>query len=117
VVLAATDPAQPYGAALAWPPTADEAPRPARAAGALVVLRAGEPLAALDRGGHQVVTFPAAADDPSWAEALAGLVKDGRLRSLELRRVDAQRAAQSRWADALRAAGFLDGYRGLVLRP
>src|SRR5690606_25503289 len=38
-VLAATDPAQPFGAALPWP---ESEGRPARAAGALVVLAAGE---------------------------------------------------------------------------
>ena len=67
VVLAATDPAQPYGAALPWP---DSAGRPARAAGAYVVLVDGEPVAFLERGGRSLVTFPAAADHPDWAESL-----------------------------------------------
>ena len=56
VVLAATDPAQPYGAALAWP---ESAGRPARTAAALVVLRDGVPLAWFDRRSHHLVTFPA----------------------------------------------------------
>src|SRR5207245_3106757 len=47
VVLAAVDPAQPYGAALAWPARADEpgapARRPARVDGAYVVLSGGAP--------------------------------------------------------------------------
>ena len=59
LVLAATDPAQPYGAALAWP---DSEGRPARAAGALVVLSSGRLLAWLDRRGHHLVTFPSAAE-------------------------------------------------------
>ena len=56
VVLASTDPAQPYGAALAWPDTPG---RPARSASSLVVLRAGRPLVWFDRRGHHLVTFPA----------------------------------------------------------
>ena len=85
VVLAATDPAQPYGAALAWPDTAG---RPARTGAALVVLRDGVPLAWFDRRSFHLVTFPATLDDRSWAEALADLVRAGRLRKVEVRKVD-----------------------------
>ena len=114
IVLAATDPAQPYGAALAWP----ESPgRPARSAGALVVLHAGVPLVWYDRRSHHLVSFPAAGDDTSWAEALASLVKDGRTRSVEVRKLDGQRVPSGHLVlDALHAAGFVDGYRGPVLR-
>ena len=55
--------------------------------------------------------------DISWADALASLVKDGRLRSLEVRTADGQPIADSPdVASALRRVGFADGYRGLVLR-
>jgi ATP-dependent helicase Lhr and Lhr-like helicase len=114
LVLGATDPAQPYGAALPWP---ESAGRPARAAGAQVVLRSGRPLVWLDRAGRHLVTFPAAAEDGSWAEALVGIVKDGRFRALEVRKVDGQPVADVvTVADELRRAGFADGYRGLVCR-
>ncbi|MFZ4720287.1 MAG: Lhr family helicase, partial [Ilumatobacteraceae bacterium] len=114
VVLAATDPAQPYGAAIGWP----ESPgRPARSAGASVVLRAGVPLVWFDRRSHHLVTFPTAADDRGWADALAALVKDGRDRSVEVRKVDGEPIhPSSPWAEALRDAGFVEGYRGWVLR-
>ena len=85
VVLAATDPAQPFGAAVPWPASDG---RPARAAGALVVLAGGEALAYLERGAHRVVLFPAAAEDHRWVGALAGLVDSGRFRALELRLID-----------------------------
>jgi ATP-dependent helicase Lhr and Lhr-like helicase len=115
VVLAATDPAQPYGAALPWPGSAG---RPARAAGALVVLVGGRPVAYLERGGRSLVVFPAAEHHPGWASAVAGLVRPGggagRSR-LEIARIDGEPAAASPHAEALRAAGFRDGYRGLVL--
>jgi ATP-dependent Lhr-like helicase len=115
IVLAAADPAQPYGAALAWPESAPGT-RPARTAGALVVLVNGEPAAWLDRRGHHLVTFPAGAADDGWIGPVTGLVATGRVRSLEIRRIDALPDAESPWASSLRLAGFADGYKGLVLR-
>jgi ATP-dependent Lhr-like helicase len=115
VVLAATDPAQPYGAVLSWPDPRGGG-RAARLAGAFVVLVQGQLAAWLDRRGHHLVTFPAMGDDRSWPDALVGLVKDGRVRSLEVRRIDGVPAGESPVADLLRGAGFVDGYRGLVMR-
>ena len=76
----------------------------------------GAAVAYLDRGGRSLLTFPPALDDDRWADALAGLVKDGRVRSLEVHRIDGEPSAASPVAPMLRAAGFVDGYRGLVLR-
>jgi ATP-dependent helicase Lhr and Lhr-like helicase len=120
LVLAATDPAQPYGAALPWP----ESPgRPARAAGALVVLWRGRPIAWFDRRSHHLVTFdrgdlPPEVDEIGvWAEALATLVKDGRARQIEVRKINGDTLdATSPVGAALRRHGFVDGYRGLVAR-
>jgi ATP-dependent Lhr-like helicase len=111
VTLAAADPAQPYGAALAWPETAG---RPSRSAGAYVVLANGEPAAFLERGGKTLVTF--GADPTRWADALAALVKDGRVRRIELRQIDGTAAGDHAAAALLREVGFADGYRGLTLR-
>jgi ATP-dependent Lhr-like helicase len=111
-VLGAADPAQPYGAALAWP---ESAGRPARVSGAYVVLADGEAAAYLERGGRTLLAFPAGSDG-AWVDALASLVKDGRLRRIELTRIDGAPAVESPFADALRTAGFVEGYRGLVLR-
>ncbi|MGN6695544.1 MAG: Lhr family helicase, partial [Aquihabitans sp.] len=113
VVLAATDPAQPYGASLPWPPTDG---RPARAAGALVVLVDGEAAAYVEKGGRSLLTFPAAVVDGRWPEALAALVRRGQRRSLEIAKIDGAPARESPHADSLRATGFADGYKGLVLR-
>ena len=113
VVLSATDPAQPYGAALDWP----ESPgRASRTAGAVVVLRSGVPLAWFDRRSSHLVTFPESADG-SWAEALATLVKDGRQRSIEVRKVNGapiERTGSE--AAMLLTAGFVEGYRGFAVR-
>ena len=111
-VLAATDPAQPFGASLPWPPTDG---RPARAAGALVVLVDGEAAVYLEKGARSLLTFPAAADG-RWAESLASVVRTGRRRSIELAKIDGEPARSAPGADALRGAGFSDGYKGLVLR-
>ena len=53
-MLAATDPAQPYGAALPWPKR-DEGRRPARTPGAYVLLRDGNPIVYVERGGKGIV--------------------------------------------------------------
>jgi len=115
IVLASTDPAQPYGAALVWPPTSG---RPARSASSMVVSRAGRPLVWFDRRAHHLVTFPEATVDPSWADALVSLVKDDRLRSAEVRKIDGGGLvdAPAGLLEILRAAGFVDGYRGLTYR-
>jgi ATP-dependent Lhr-like helicase len=113
IVLSATDPAQPYGAALAWP---ESAGRPVRAAGALVVLHDGIPLVELERGGRSLVTFPGADDSPAWVVALMELVKNGRIRKLEISRVDGQPVRETPWAARLESAGFSAGYRGMTFR-
>ncbi len=114
VVLSSTDPAQPYGAALDWPQSNG---RPSRIAGAVVVLRNGVPLVWFDRRSSHLVTFPASSSDDTWAEALAMLVKDGRQRSIEVRKVNGDPVDRKGGeATALLGAGFADGYRGFVLR-
>ncbi len=113
VVLAATDPANPYGAALPWP---ESAGRPARAAGAYVVLVDGQAAAYLERGGRSLLTFPAAADLPSWVDGLVELVKDRRVPRLVVTRIDGGPPVEApAVAQVLAAAGFVEGYRGLVL--
>ncbi|MCC5949362.1 MAG: DEAD/DEAH box helicase [Nitriliruptoraceae bacterium] len=114
VRLAATDPAQPYGAALPWPETEG---RPARAAGAYVVLVDGSPAALLERGGRSLVTFAHPADAATWLPALTDLVDSGRLPKLELVKVDGV-AVHERppWPAVLEEAGFTAGYRGLTYR-
>ena len=113
VVLAATDPAQPYGAALAWPSSPG---RPARAAGAHVVLHDGEPVVELERGGRSLITFPQADTTDAWIDAVIGLVKDGRLPKLEIAKVDGIPIRDTPWAARLEAAGFTSAYRGMLYR-
>ena len=113
VVLAATDPAQPYGAALAWP---ESSGRPARVAGAHVVLVDGEPVVELERGGRSLVTFQQAETTDDWIDAVIGLVKDGRLPKVEIAKVDGVGVRDTPWAARLEAAGFTSAYRGMLYR-
>src|SRR4051812_33959145 len=63
LLLAASDPANPYGASLAWPRWSDDDRRPLpRAAAAYVVIVDGEPALYLERGGKSLQTLPAFAD-------------------------------------------------------
>jgi ATP-dependent Lhr-like helicase len=114
VVVAATDPAQPYGASLTWPVSPG---RPSRSAGALVVLAQGVPVVWFDRRGHHLVTFPAATTDVSWAGALAALATDGRARTVEVRKVDGDAIDPTgAVASVLQQAGFVRTYRGFAVR-
>jgi ATP-dependent helicase Lhr and Lhr-like helicase len=118
LVLAAVDPAQPYGAALAWPArSAQGGRRPARVAGAYVALVGGAPVVYLERGGRALQTLVAAGDarlEPALA-ALVEQVRGGRIKRLALEKVDGESAMASALAPVLTALGFQEGPRRLTL--
>jgi ATP-dependent helicase Lhr and Lhr-like helicase len=116
VVLAAVDPAQPYGAALAWP-ARTESGRLARVPGAYVVLGGGEPVLYVERGGRALQTL-VDADDPRLEPALVALteqVRAGRIKRIALEKVDGQPAIDSPLEETLIALGFQQGPRRLTL--
>jgi ATP-dependent Lhr-like helicase len=118
VVLAATDPANPYGAALPWPDRADASGhRPGRKAGALVVLVNGSPVLYVERGGKSLLSFTDDGDvlHPA-VDALALAVRDGSLGKLAVERADGVTILNTPLAEALEAAGFRPTPRGLRLR-
>lgn len=119
LVLAAGDPANPYGAALPWPDPAEESShRPARKAGALVLLREGEAVAWLERGGKTCLTFTRDGDAlEAAAQALAEATRAGRLGRFHLHRVDGEPAASTPFGRALVAAGFRPAWPGLRMEP
>jgi ATP-dependent Lhr-like helicase len=117
IVLAATDPAQPYGAALPWPKRDDDARRPQRVAGAYVVLAGAEPVLYVERGGKGIATL-VDADDPRLRpslEALAAFVTGGRGLKLSLEKVDGEPVVGSEWEPVLIDLGFRAGPRKLTL--
>ncbi|HEX8761870.1 MAG TPA: ATP-dependent helicase [Pseudonocardiaceae bacterium] len=118
VVLAAADPAQPYGAALPWPPTVGNVRhRPARKAGALAVLVQGSAALYVERGGRSLLSFTEDTETLRIAiAALADAVRRGWLGSLSVQRADGEAAQQSALAELLRDAGFRATPRGLRLR-
>ncbi|MFI7674446.1 ATP-dependent helicase [Actinophytocola sp. NPDC049390] len=117
-VLAAADPAQPYGAALPWPdPVGTGKHRPARKAGALAVLVDGVPALYVERGGRSLLSFTE--HDTALraaAEALSRAVREGWLGQLAVQRADGEEALTSGLADVLRDAGFRATPKGLRLR-
>jgi ATP-dependent Lhr-like helicase len=139
LVLAAADPAQPYGAVLPWPKRhevngragkaaaasngasqATPRARAARVAGAQVVLLGGEPALFVERGGRSLV--PLRDPDESWLRpALAALVEhvrgSGTRKRLAVERFDGEPVTESEAMPLLIEAGFLAGPRRAVLRP
>ena len=123
-LLAACDPASPYGAQLPWPaPTSDQA-RPRRSSGARVVTVDGELLLFMERSARKLWTFPVA--DPSRAEdalnlavrALGRVFRDRTRRALRVEEIDGEPATRWRHAEMMIQAGFRAGYKGLELeRP
>ncbi|MFC4906478.1 DEAD/DEAH box helicase [Actinomadura gamaensis] len=120
LVLAAADPANPYGAALPWPDRPDEVAsghKPGRKAGALVVLVEGRLVLYVERGGKTLLTWDDAPDvlQPA-VDALALAVREGALGKLTVERADGESINDSPLAAALEAAGFHPTPRGLRLR-
>jgi ATP-dependent Lhr-like helicase len=129
LVLAAVDPAQPYGAALPWPRREGQTRRVARVAGAYVVFVDSEPVLYLERGGRGIVTFGVQAVEHGEASgdrdgaplalalsALADAVRAGRVGPVALERVDGEPAIGSRFEGTLVDLGFRQGPRRLTLR-
>jgi ATP-dependent Lhr-like helicase len=116
LVLAAADPAQPFGGALPWPKRAGA--RAARVAGAYVVLLGGQPSLYVERGGRSLV--PLREPEDEWLRsALGGLVENMprmRLKRLAVERYDGQPVGETEIMPLLLEAGFLAGPRRAVLR-
>jgi ATP-dependent Lhr-like helicase len=125
VVIAAADPANAYGAALAWPePPTGAGHKPGRKAGSLVVLVDGELALYMERGGKTLLAWPSApegdpTDDPrlqAAAEALATAARAGSLGTVTVERVNGASALTSSIGSLLEGAGFIATPRGLRLR-
>jgi ATP-dependent helicase Lhr and Lhr-like helicase len=115
LVLAASDPAQPYGAALPWP-SVEEGRRPARLAGAYVVLAGAEPAMYLEASGRGLLTFATGEPLRVALTALADAVRGGQIRRrLELERIDGQPVLGGALEPLLVELGFRTGPRRLTL--
>ena len=113
-VLAAGDPANPYGAALDWPTLEESSARPGRKAGAVVVIRNGDLVLYMERGGRTMLLFTT--DETVMSRTAAELTK--RLRAagtprLAVERVNGAGVLQHPFGEALRRAGFDSSPAGL----
>ena len=114
ITLAATDPANPFGAALPWPQ--GEGHRPGRKAGAMVVIVDGTLTLYIERGGKTVLTFGAEGERlEAAAESLARTVRE-RIGKLRVEKVDGEFSIGTPLGEALVRAGFALHPDGLRLR-
>ncbi|AWB87251.1 DEAD/DEAH box helicase [Mycetocola zhujimingii] len=119
VTLAASDPANPYGAALPWPAleTSGTKHRPGRKAGGLVTLVDGELVLYFERGGKTLLAFSDDQDTLTVAATSVGmLVKRGAIDKLSIEKVNGEFLLGTPVAAALREAGFSETPRGLRMR-
>jgi len=117
ILLAACDPANPWGAGLAWPDSMGH--RPARKAGAIVVLDDGWPQIYMERGAHTLVTFSTDTDRIVQALLLVGeWIDQRRLDTITITRVNSEQALRARsWAPVFDRAGFTMTPQGFRRRP
>ncbi len=121
VVLAAADPANPYGAALPWPDRLGDnaGHRPGRKAGALVILVDGALTLYVERGGRTLLSWTAEEELlRAAADALALAVREGALGRLTVEKADGADVLdrENPLSQALENAGFRATPRGLRLR-
>ncbi len=127
LTLAATDPANPFGAALAWPATPEieatastdtgkRGHRPGRKAGALVVLVDGMLVLYVERGGKTLLTFTSEEQVLRAAAASLAATVRSRLGKLRVERVDGEFSIGSPLGLLLAEAGFAPTPQGLRLR-
>ncbi|MDR6639749.1 DEAD/DEAH box helicase [Paenarthrobacter nitroguajacolicus] len=120
LALAATDPANPYGAALPWPALSVDAGsghRPGRKAGALVVMVDGALVLYVERGGKTLLTF--SQDElvlTVAAQALVDVVRRGAVDKLFMEKVNGHDLLETPIAVALAAAGAYSTPKGLRIR-
>jgi ATP-dependent Lhr-like helicase len=116
-LLAAIDPANPYGALLPWPEVGGGHP-PKRSTGSWLILVAGKPVLYLGPGGRQLATFPASLTDEGGELDLAlsrlqSVPRPGRRRLL-IQTVDGVSALTSPLRERILSAGFEADYDALA---
>ena len=107
IALAATDPANPYGTVLDWPPSDGKM---SRAAGAYCVLDDGRLVLYLERGGRSMLT----SGEVQLAHLQALIAMATNAGRVELQKVDGLPVMESPLKTTLREAGFSATHRSLV---
>jgi ATP-dependent Lhr-like helicase len=115
LVLAVTDPANPYGSSLSWPKR-DEGRRPARTAGAYLLTRNGIPLLYVERGGRGILRL-GEIEGATLVEAVTQLVeasREGVVPKLAIEKLDGEPVIGTPFEEILLEAGFNRQPRRLV---
>jgi ATP-dependent Lhr-like helicase len=113
LVLAATDPANPYGGVLPWPDLAET--RLARDAGAYVLLWGGDLIGYLDKGRRGLTLLSPSVEQFSLvSRAMADVA--GKYKRLTLVTINGEPASASPLASPLSEWGFATAPRGLTYR-
>jgi ATP-dependent Lhr-like helicase len=124
VMVAATDPANPYGSIVKWPtaiqPAADDSRGPTRSAGARVVLVDGALSGYLRRGERELLLFPPESE-PRRSQVIREVARELRravaLRGMLLGEINGQPAADHPMSSLFAAEGFVRTAMGLQVRP
>jgi ATP-dependent Lhr-like helicase len=116
-LLAAADPANPFGALLPWPKSPSAA-KPKRIGGAWTILVAGQPVLYLSPNANHMISFPESIGDDGTVldlamEALGRIPRSGRRRLL-LRKIDGRPATDSPLGQRLLEHGFEADYDALA---
>ena len=120
VLLSATDPANPYGALLPWPPAAEGGKRCVRVAGSRVLLLNGNLIAYIAKTGDQITTF-LPSEEPTRSSCIKALIAGLRLAArgrklIYLASVNGKPRAEESFHAALLSQGFQHGHRGYSCR-
>jgi ATP-dependent Lhr-like helicase len=108
LVMAATDPANPFGAVVPWP---DSNGRPTRTAGARVALYNGELIAWMDSAGRRICSF-----SDNMTHVGSGVYELATAHTkASIGQIDAVPAHEHAIADELKERGFVSGYKGFTL--
>jgi ATP-dependent Lhr-like helicase len=122
-VLAAVDPANPYGSLLSWPESGrPDDHRARRVPGAALVLVRGRPALWVGPRGRHLTTFPSTLrDEPGSLElavrALHALPRGLRRGTFVVEKIDGGPVRESPLYEVLRSHGFQVDYRGLIAEP
>jgi len=120
VMLAASDPANPYGAAVRWPEVQEGRGRLQRAAGARVILLEGKLIGYWGRNGQSLTCLldPMEPRRTREREALVAALKEeaNRGHAVFLSKIDGLAPAESDLSAALQSAGFVAYREGFLLR-
>ena len=110
VVMASTDPANPYGASLMWP-SSDGTPQ--RRARSTIALDSGNPIAWLDPSGRSIALFDAAQSQSVEAIWMLSSARD----RCVIARIDGIDARDHALSSLIIERGFVPGYKGFTLPP